>query len=82
MGLISRYTCFIFFWMVSWHTVQGQYYYQESHDLHTAYDLILELRLDSARAVLQSVRVEEPQNLLVEVIDSYIDFLRSFLDED
>lgn len=82
MGVAGRYIGLFMFWVMCCHLAQGQYYYEESPDLHAAYELILDLRLDSARQVLQSVREEEPQNLLVEVIDSYVDFLRSFLDED
>jgi len=55
---------------------------EETDILHKAYENVLELQLDSALYYTQLSRVEDPDNVLVELIESYSDFLRGFINED
>ena len=55
---------------------------EETEILHRAYDNILELQLDSALYFTQLSRTIDPENILVELIESYNDFLRGFINED
>ncbi len=75
----------LYFWFVlllfNGH-IDSQVRYEETPVLRDAYELILLLKLDSARRLLSDYRTEDPNNLLVETVDSYIDFLRSFINED
>lgn len=64
------------------YTLSGQARCQETPLLHSAYQLIFRLQLDSARGLLDISRAQDPDNLLVELVDSYIDFLKAFINED
>jgi len=55
---------------------------EETDILKKAYENVLELQLDSAYYYTQRSRAEDPENLLVELIESYNDFLRGFINED
>lgn len=55
---------------------------EETDLLRKAYDNILKLQLDSAKYFTELSRTNDPDNLLVELIESYNDFLRGFINED
>ena len=56
-------------------------YFEQSEVLREAYLLTLDLRLDEAQQMCERSRKTEPDNLLVEHISSYTDFIRAFLSE-
>jgi hypothetical protein len=55
---------------------------EETDLLRRAYRNILELHLDSAQYYTQKSRSLDPDNILVELLESYDDFLRGFINED
>lgn len=57
-------------------------YYFESSDIKIAYDLIFELKMDSAATVIERIKKEDPHNKLVHHVENYIDFLTLFITED
>jgi len=72
---------FIVFLIVPFAT-QAQSYFEESPLIKEAYGLIIDLQFDRARTVIQKIKKEEPQNLLVLHLDNYIDFFTIFINEE
>ncbi len=57
-------------------------YFEQSEVLREAYLLTLDLRLEEAQIKCESSRTQDPDNLLVEHISSYVDFLKAFISLD
>ncbi len=57
-------------------------YLEFSEEIKKAYRLILSLRLDEGRAVIERIKVSEPNNALVYLVEDYIDFFTLFIGED
>lgn len=53
-----------------------------TENLKVAYTLITQLKLDSAQIKINSIKSDEPNNMLVYHIENYIDFFRIFISED
>ncbi len=60
----------------------SNYYYQFSHNAEKAYRAAISLRFREANAVIQTMAVQEPDNLMRHYIESYVDFLTVFLNEN
>ncbi len=60
----------------------GQKYFQITDGVKSAYQSILELKLDKAQSQLDSLKNAEPDNVLVYHIENYIDFYKIFINED
>lgn len=60
----------------------GQGYFEPSDSIVKAYRLVSTLRLDSAQLVIDKIKRDEPDNLLVYHIENYIDFFTIFINED
>ena len=56
--------------------------YTISEDIGKAYDAVMSLRFVEAQAVLDDIKVNDPENLMVYHIENYIDFLTVFINED
>ncbi len=50
--------------------------------LEAAYEKIIELELRAGQTLIDSLKIEEPDNMLVYHIENYIDFFQCFIDED
>jgi hypothetical protein len=58
----------------------GQYNYSPA--CVRAHDLITSLKFDKARSTLDSIRLDDPENLIPVVLDNYIDFLSILVGEN
>lgn len=56
--------------------------YSMNRECLKAYDLILQLKLDQARKVLQSAKSVNPANNIVPYLENYIDFLQIIITEE
>lgn len=56
--------------------------YDYTSDCKKAYELIIDLRFDSAQTYINSVKKNQPENLIPLVLENYIDFLKISLSED
>lgn len=57
------------------------YHYTLTPALQTAYQSVLNLRLDDAKAQLAQVKKSDPSNLLVHFVENYADILKVFISE-
>ncbi|MCB0704189.1 MAG: tetratricopeptide repeat protein [Saprospiraceae bacterium] len=57
-------------------------YYEWSPLAREAYEKVTELRLIQAANLLQQLRKEEPDNLLSDYLENYLDFFRVYINED
>ncbi len=60
----------------------GQKYFKITDGIKTAYQSILELKLDKAQRQLDSLKTAESGNMLIYHIENYIDFYKIFINED
>lgn len=63
-------------------TIQAQSYFEESPLIKEAYGHIIDLKFDQANQVIDKIRKDEPNNLLVLHLDNYIDFFTIFINEE
>lgn len=63
-------------------SMQASAQYEYTSDCKKAYALIIDLRFDSAQIYINSVKENQPENLIPLVLENYIDFLRISLSED
>jgi hypothetical protein len=59
---------------------ETRYSYSTQHKV--AYDLIIAMRFDEAIGVLEDIKKEQPEDILVYHIENYIDFIGIFVSED
>lgn len=52
----------------------GNAHYRMTPDLREAYDLILDLKLAPAQQIVQRAQRQQPDNLMVDFIEDYLDF--------
>ena len=59
------------------------YYFDVDHqDIHKAYQLAEQLKLDQARAFCDELKISQPGNLMVYHVENYIDFYHCFISEE
>ncbi len=58
------------------------YYFEYSPLLTEAYEKIISLKLEEGRALIDSIKVVEPNNLSVYHIENYLDFFTIFINEE
>lgn len=58
----------------------GNAYYRMTPDLQEAYDLILDLKLAPARQRIQQAQRQQPDNLMVDFLEDYLDFYYLLVD--
>lgn len=56
--------------------------FEFSNDLKNAYELVIKLELTKGQALVDKIKINEPNNYLVYHVENYIDFFRCFIDED
>lgn len=61
---------------------QDSPHFSESNQLRHAYDLIFELKMDSATTLINQIKLDDPFNKLVYHVENYMDFLTLFITED
>jgi len=64
------------------HTVSGQGYFEMTTDVIAAYESVSRLRMDEAKLKIAEVKTNEPDNLLIHLVENYIDFFNLFINED
>ena len=69
-----RYTLVIFLITAFSSTVSAKYDYILNNNLKTAYLKINQLRFDEAKIILAKERKSNPENLMVDFVEDYIDF--------
>ncbi len=57
-------------------------YFEFSPKLEKAYKQAVSLQFKSAAQLIDEVKEEEPENVLVHYVENYIDFLKIYIDED
>lgn len=57
-------------------------YFYFSTDLESAYHSVVDLRLEDARIELERIKILEPDNGLVHLVENYIDFFTTFIGEE
>ena len=62
-------------------TAQGQHF-EFTPSLKRAYDKLINLELLDGQVILDSIKIQDPQNKLVYHIENYVDFFTCFIDED
>ena len=67
--------------IVSTTVCRAQAHFEISERVGAAYDLIFDLRLDSARALLAEERKLFPNNAILPLFESYADFIQAFISE-
>ncbi len=60
----------------------AQYYFDDSPNIRKAYVAATSLKFTEADSIIQIIKKEEPENLLVVHIENYIDFFSLFISED
>ena len=60
----------------------GQKVYEFSPVCQQAYNEIMKLRLEPGKALVEKARQQNPNNLIPELLDGYIDFFELFFNED
>ena len=69
-----KYTLVIFLITVFSSAVSAKYDYVLNNNLKTAYQKINQLRFDEANVILTNERKANPENLMVDFVEDYIDF--------
>ncbi|MEP7318396.1 MAG: tetratricopeptide repeat protein [Panacibacter sp.] len=69
---------FIFFT----HTANAEKVYDFNITCQQAYQQIISLKLNAGQQLISQARKENPDNLIPEILDSYIDFFMLFFNED
>ncbi|MEL6717171.1 MAG: hypothetical protein AAFP82_00485, partial [Bacteroidota bacterium] len=62
--------------------LSAQGYFEYTATAKTAYRQIIDLRFEEAKLLIQEVKKETPDNLVVHHLENYIDFLTVYIDED
>ncbi len=62
--------------------LEAQYYFEDSANIRKAYVAATSLKFEEADSIIQLIKIEEPNNLLVVHIENYIDFFSLFISED
>ncbi len=57
-------------------------HFHETPAIRQAYKATIELRFDDAHSILDQIKIEDPENMLVILIEDYIDFFTVFINED
>ena len=76
------YRFFIFFLVIWTSPIVAQGYFEKSPRIEEAYALVSTLQFEKARAKIDTIKIEEPENLLVYHIENYIDFFTIFINEE
>ncbi len=63
-----------FLFLFSYQTATADKHYRFNANLQTAYQKVLDLRFDEANKILQSERKRDPNNLIIDFVEDYIDF--------
>jgi len=57
-------------------------HFEYTPNAKAAYHKIINLRFKEAQPIIQKIKQETPQNLVVHHLENYIDFLKAYIDED
>lgn len=60
----------------------GQGYFETTSDMEEAYRLVTTLRFDEGRQKIAAIKLNDPNNKLVYLIENYIDFFTIFINEE
>jgi tetratricopeptide (TPR) repeat protein len=71
---------FLFLFLIFNLPVFSQFDYTD--DCKKAYGLIIDLRFDSAQKYIEKVKRDDPENLVPQILENYIDFFSIVLTED
>lgn len=63
-------------------SVAAKGYFDYSPDATAAYHKIIDLRFTEAQQLIQKIRKDHPDNLIVHHLENYIDFLKVYIDEN
>lgn len=63
-------------------TAHEAYYFEYSPLVTEAYERIISLKLEEGRAMIDSIKIAEPNNLSVYHIENYLDFFTIFINEE
>ncbi|MEM1326878.1 MAG: hypothetical protein AAGI23_13035 [Bacteroidota bacterium] len=66
-------------WAMSWASAT---YIEYTPEARQAYDAIMELRFDEAETYVQTIKSQQTNNLVVDHLENYLDFLKVYIAED
>ena len=89
-SFIFRYLCtvksilsiFVLFVSISIPALSFAPIYEYSEDHKQAYEMILSLRLEEGVELINKIKREQPNDILIHHIENYVDFLTIFINED
>lgn len=62
--------------------VAGQGYFELTPEVVSAYESVSRLRLEEAKVKIAAVKKSDPNNLLIYLVENYIDFFTLFINEE
>ncbi|MDA9333336.1 hypothetical protein N9Q80_04480, partial [Saprospiraceae bacterium] len=62
--------------------ISAQYRFEITPDIEEAYDYAMSLRKTEAKKKLQYIKTADPNNLMVLLVENYLDFFEIFINED
>jgi len=82
MNLYKKHFFLLLFGCLTVVNVNSTPYFSFSPKARLAYEYAISLRLIESNQLLSELKKEEPENLVPEYIENYIDFLKIIIDED
>ena len=84
MYKVIKYTCLVsvLFSALLTKAEVANYRFEFTDKAFTAYEYSISLQFEKAQAVLEEIKVEDPENLIVHHIENYIDFFTIFINEN
>jgi hypothetical protein len=73
---------FSFFLIIQSGFASGQGYFESTPDIEEAYRLVSTLRFAEGKQKIEAIKLNDPNNKLVYLIENYIDFFTIFLNEE
>lgn len=77
-----RYYIILLFFTIGSSSVYADDIFRFTPELKTAYDAILSLRLEEGQRLIEQIKIEDPNNALVYLVEDYIDFFTVFIGEE
>lgn len=72
----------VFLFVIGYITVIGQGRFEVTKEIRSAYEEVISLRFDDAKKTIASIKLNDPDNVLVYHIENYIDFFTIFINEE
>lgn len=68
--------------LASANTTLASYRFEYTSQARAAYERVISLRFEEANGILQQMKIEDPQNMIIYHIENYVDFFTIFINEE